>query len=139
MSFPARDPKDEDEKKGRRASILEGHKTPREQWLWAFGEVRRMISEMRMMCASGRRFLALARLAKEQINAKKNGSLNLALTLTASDEGEDDAKTMSLMSTAKKVIRRTDMGKRTDAQCDIILKAFPIIEDISTSEQATSR
>ena len=124
MSFP--DPRDADEKKGRRASILEGHKTPREQWLWAFGEVRRMISEMRMMCASGRRFLALARILKEQVKAQKNGSISLALSST-SDGSEDEAETISLTTAAKKVIQRTDTGKRTDAQCDIILKAFPII------------
>ena len=128
------------DKKGRRASILEGHKTPREHWLWAVGEVRRMVKEMRIMCASGQRFLALVRILKEQVKAQKNGSLGLALASatagTTADNSEEDAKTISLTSAAKRVIQRTDTGRRTDAQCDVILKAFPIIAEVSGSEEA---
>ena len=116
------------------ASILEGHKTIRELWVWAVEEVKSMIREIRTMSASGQRFLALAKLLREQAAAKRDGSFKLALAATKRSDEDSDPRTMSLMSAVKKIVQRTDVGKRNDEQCDLILKAFPIISQISGSK-----
>ena len=120
--------------KNRKMSILEIHRSPREQWFHSVGLVCEMLNMVRSFAMSGRRFMAAVKAAAAQVKAQRDGSFNIAIKSTGINSAE--SKTLNLLTGARKILSRTDTGSRDDIQIDILLKAFPLLLEIENEKTA---
>ena len=119
-----------------RRSILEEHRSPREQWFHAVDLVLQMLRMIRSFAMSGRRFMAAVKAAATQARALRDGSFNIAVSNASPANANEASKSMNLIAGAKKILSRTDSGTRDDHQIDLLLKAFPLLIEIENEKTA---
>ena len=115
-----------------RSSILEIHRSPREQWKHSLKLVLEMVRMVRSFSMSGRRLLAAVRAATSQLKAQQNNSLNVAVAATKA--GASGAT--NLMDGVAKILRRIDAGSRDETQVDVLLKSFPLLLEVENEMSA---
>ena len=113
-------------------SILEIHRSPREQWKHSLSLVLEMVRMVRSFSMSGRRLLSAVRATSSQLKAQQDNSLNVAVASTKA--GASGAT--NLMDGVAKILRRTDAGSRDETQVDVLLKSFPLLLNGAENEMS---